>query len=294
MKKISIVFGVSVFFFSSCLSSRAIELSADLAEQQQGYYHSILDRDFTVLAHRGGLYDDAVENTYESFKNAVDIGVDIIETDLHLTSDGVVVAFHDSSIDRVSESRGKIAWMTYSQLLDVDLVHYTTDNLKVTGKIISFEQLLEEFPNTIFNVDMKARSNKLVESVGKILERHQAFDRVCVASFFTANIELFRKLYPFAVTSFSTSEFLYIHQQYKRGRDLKQKDLPAFVLQVPHKLWGTTYVDRGFVEYVHRHGILIHVWTINCPEEMRYLIEIGVDGIVTDFPSLCFEVLNTL
>jgi glycerophosphoryl diester phosphodiesterase len=284
--KINFYLLLGVLFFSCATGGVVRDSETKLVHQSN--VKSFLDRDFTVLAHRGGLYDNSIENTIESFSNGVSAGVDVIETDVHLTKDGKIVVWHDSSLKRVAGVSGRIASMTYEQLEAIELKKSWSEG-DIVSSILLFEDALVKFPETRFNVDLKARNNNLVKSFGELLAKYDAFDRVCVGSFFTQNIKLFRKLFPQAVTSFGTSEFLNIHHCYKMGYDLKGKQLVADVLQVPHKLWGTVYVDQGFVDYIKQYGLYIHVWTINNLEQMKYLIGLGVDGIVTDYPSMCFE-----
>ncbi len=233
---------------------------------------------FLAFAHRGGT-GNWPENTLRAFQHAVDIGYKYVETDVHLTADGVVVAFHDTKLDRVTDSTGSISELTWEQVREA----------RVDGSdpIPLLEEILEEFPLTNVNIDPK--HDAVVEPLAELLIKHKALDRVCVGSFSDRRIKHFQTLMegkactsagPKGVARFKASNF-----------GLGKPDFSFDCLQVPVRQSGITLVDERFVAAAHKQNLQVHVWTIDDPIEMSELIELGVDGIMTDKPVLLKELL---
>lgn len=237
------------------------------------------------LAHRGGL-EDGPENTMRAFAGAVARGYRYLETDVHATADGVLLAFHDERLDRVADRPGVIAELPYAEVRTA----------RVGGEPIPLlEDLLASFPDVRVNIDIKAANaiSLLVET----LDRTGARERVCVGSFSQARLTRFRRLTHGRVcTSLGPVEVAALRAvSYVPGR--LPMLLRGAVAQVPvsERLPGLgrlSIVDRRFVDAAHRRGIPVHVWTINDPDEMRRLLDLGVDGLITDRPSLLREVLT--
>lgn len=239
---------------------------------------------FAALAHRGGFSSavpEGLENTVEAFSAAISLGYRYLETDVHTTADGVLVAFHDDSLDRVTDRLGAIASLPYSEVAAA----------RVGGgaSIPTMDELLETFPQARFNIDLKADGS--VEPLQRVLTRHNALERVCVGSFSTARLERFRKLSgPGVATSASPREIM-LH----RATSVLGFGVPMHGLayQVPLEHRGVPLPTRAFIRAAHRAGRLVHVWTINDRSEMVRLIELGVGGLVTDdietLRSVCQE-----
>ncbi|MFE2102736.1 glycerophosphodiester phosphodiesterase [Streptomyces sp. NPDC059468] len=233
--------------------------------------HPYLDHPGPIgFAHRGGAAD-GLENTVAQFRRAVDLGYRYIETDVHTTADGKLVAFHDSTLDRVTDGAGRIA----------DLPWRDVANARVGGRepVPLFEELLESFPEVRWNVDLKAEP--ALRPFLELIERTNAWDRVCVGSFSEARVLRAQRLAgPRLATSFGTRGVLSLR--------LRSWGLPASVrrsavaAQVPEAQSGVPVVDERFVRAAHALGLQVHVWTINEPERMHRLLELGVDGIMTD------------
>lgn len=230
-----------------------------------------------AFAHRGGAAD-GIENTLAAFGRAVELGYRYLETDVHLTSDGVLVAFHDSTLDRVTDARGAIADLPWSQV----------SRARVAGRepVATFEELLDAFPGARWNVDMKseAAARPLVEAV----RRAGAWDRVCAGSFAESRVARVRSLAgPRLATSLGTRGVAGLRLLSYGGR-WAERLLGAAVrrnavcVQVPEASAGVRVVDRRFVEAAHRRGLQVHVWTVNDEPGMRRLLDLGVDGIMTD------------
>jgi glycerophosphoryl diester phosphodiesterase len=237
-----------------------------------------------AFAHRGWHLDElsGLENSLPAFKRACAEGYRYLETDVHATSDGVVVVHHDASLDRTTDGAGPIATQTWAQLKDV----------KVGGKapLSRLEDVLEELPEARFNIDVKA--NQAVEPFVRVLERTGAHDRVAAASFSDARLARLRRLAgPKLATAMGPRSAFVLWTQ---GR-LPLLPLGRLVLgamaQVPVRQGALRVVDKAFVAMAGRAGIEVHTWTIDDPAEMRMLLDLGVHGIVTDRPDLLRDVL---
>ncbi|MBN2651578.1 MAG: glycerophosphodiester phosphodiesterase [Spirochaetales bacterium] len=251
-----------------------------------------------VMAHRGDS-KFFPENTMPAFISAANLDVDVIETDIHITTDNQVVIWHDQSLERVSNKKGKISEYSYEELLEVDPGHnFTNDEGKTFPfrgkglKIVEFSELLQSLPNMRFNVDLKTNSNRLVQQTIEILKKTNSLHRVCLGSFHTENIVRLRKLCPEVITSFSPAEVKRYVIQHKLGIFNFNKRFKGKSFMIPVKQGSITIVTKGFLNAVHKKGLYVHVWTINEEEEMAKLLKLGVDGIFTDDPRLLIETVS--
>ncbi|MYT69256.1 MULTISPECIES: glycerophosphodiester phosphodiesterase [unclassified Streptomyces] len=233
-----------------------------------------------ALAHRGGAAG-GLENTLAAFRHAVDLGYRYIETDVHATSEGRLVAFHDATLDRVTDARGRIADLPWSEIRHARVAG--------TEPVPLFEDLLEAFPDVRWNVDVKAEP-ALVPLLD-LLRRTRAWDRVCVGSFSERRVARAQALAgPRLATSYGTKGVL--------GLRLKSYGLPAALrrsavcAQVPVTHGRIRVVDERFVRAAHARGLQVHVWTVNDESEMRRLLDLGVDGIVSDHIETLRDVLK--
>ena len=245
---------------------------------------SYLESDTVLaMAHRGGA-SAFPENTLRAFQHAVDLGYRYVETDVHATRDGVLLAFHDDKLDRVTNKTGVIAELDYAQVKDA----------LVDGKepIPLFDELLSSFPDLKINIDPK-RSNAVGPLIS-VLQDHNAIDRVCVGAFSADRIIPVREALgprlctgtgPMATTRLRMASlsgpFAGIWGRFCEG-----------VAQVPVMQSGMRIVDRAFVEMAHHCEIQVHVWTIDDPDEMNALLDLGVDGLMTDEPEVLRDVLD--
>ncbi|MEU5114044.1 glycerophosphodiester phosphodiesterase [Streptomyces longwoodensis] len=233
--------------------------------------HPYLDHPGPIpFAHRGGAAD-GLENTAAQFRRALEAGYRYLETDVHATRDGKLVAFHDATLDRVTDGAGRIA----------DLLWSDVRRARVAGKepVPLFEELLEAFPEARWNVDLKAEP--ALHALLNLIGRANAWDRVCVGSFSEARVVRAQRLAgPRLATSYGTRGVL--------GLRLRSWGLPAaprrpaVAAQVPESQSGVPVVDARFVRAAHARGLQVHVWTVNEPERMHRLLDLGVDGIMTD------------
>lgn len=238
-----------------------------------------------AFAHRGGArHPDLVglENTLTAFRHAVSLGYDYLETDLHATRDGVLLAFHDTVLDRVTDHRGAIESATYDELRGA--------LIGGRDRIPTLAELFEEFPDARFNLDLKAAAT--VPLLAGFLDRHDAHDRVLVASFSRRRITDFRRLtggrvatsaHPLEVAAFLLLPSARLAEALTGGR------FAAF--QVPHRRGPFRVTTAGLVRRAHAVHKHVHSWTIDDPDEMIELLDRGVDGLMTDRTDILRDVL---
>jgi glycerophosphoryl diester phosphodiesterase len=230
------------------------------------------------LAHRGGaLHPDNVdlENSLAAFRTAVSMGYRYLETDVHATADGVLLAFHDSSLDRVTDATGLISDLPYAAVREA--------RIGGTEPIPTVDELLEEFPHARVNIDVKAAGavGPLIEAV----QRHGAVGRVCVGSFSRSRLRTVRRaLGPGLATA--AGQVGVAAMRFSPLTLSRWIRTASPVLQVPThaSLRGrrVTVVTPALVRRVHALGKHLHVWTIDDEEEMHRLLDLGVDGLVSD------------
>lgn len=226
-----------------------------------------------ALAHRGAHGDGITENSALAFERAVRLGFRYVETDVHATADGVLVAIHDATLDRVSDGRGAIADLAYSTVAKARLAD--------GSPIPVLDDLLHAWPDLRFNIDVK--DDRAVGPLLDVLHRTQAYDRICVGAFSDARIQAVRAaLPPGTATALAPREvaMLRLMPPARVRRRWLPDDVPC--VQVPVSLGRLTVVDAAFVRRAHAQGRHVHVWTIDDPAQMRRLLDLGVDGIVTD------------
>ncbi len=231
-----------------------------------------------ALAHRGGAAyapNVGVENTLAAFRRAVDLGYRYLETDVHATADGVLLAFHDTHLDRVTDGTGAIADLPYAAVREV----------RVGGReeVPRLADLLEELPDARFNIDVKAVGG--IEPLVRLVRERGAIDRVCVGSFSERRVRAVRReLGPRLATA--AGQVGTGHFRFAPRPVLGLLHTPAPVFQIPetHVVRGRTVrlVTPQFVARAHELGKQVHVWTIDEADDMERLLDWGVDGIVTD------------
>jgi glycerophosphoryl diester phosphodiesterase len=228
-----------------------------------------------AMAHRGGaLYEPNIglENSRSAFAHAIELGYRYLETDVHASRDDVVYAFHDTSLGRVTDRRGRIR----------DLDAAEIDRARIGGRepIPRLAELFEEFPDARFNIDVKEDS--AVEATVRLIETTNAHDRVCVAAFSTDRIRRLRRLLgPRVATSMGTSEVARLRFSVWPLRRRAVHGGAACV-QVPYRFGRLIVTTPAFVAQAHRYGLQVHVWTVNDEQDMIELLDLGVDGIITD------------
>lgn len=244
------------------------------------YRHPFLDHRHPIgVAHRGGA-GEWPENTWPAFAHAIALGYRYLETDVQVTADGRLLAFHDDVLDRVTDGAGTIRNLPWSIVRTV----------RVRGRepIVLLDDLLGAYPDAFFNID--AKHDATVEPLVAALHRTRAHDRVCVASFSDRRLAALRaRLGPRVCMSAGRRGVAAL-----RARSVGiAAPLPrADCVQVPLHARGRTIVDERFVATAHRAGLAVHVWTIDDPQTMHELYDLGVDGIMTDQTTALRDVLH--
>lgn len=260
---------------------------------------SFLSPNPVILAHRG---DSAryPENTLPAFISAQQLGVDVIETDVHLSSDGQVVIFHDDLIDRATDGTGCIEQYTFRQLQEFDAgFNFTPDNgrtypFRGTGiKLLQLAEALERLPNTRFNVDLKQDDQALADAFCSLVLSMKAQDRVLCASFHAPVLRYVRSAYPQIATSFSRQEIKRLLIFGKLHLPFPRKLICGIAAQIPIRSGVVRVVTPSFIRTLHTYSIAVQVWTVNDETTMRRLLDMGVDGIFTDDPRLLKKVVES-
>ena len=232
------------------------------------------------FAHRGGA-SEAPENTMPAFEHAVRLGYRYLETDAHVTADGVLIAFHDDRLDRVTDRAGVIAELPWSEV----------QRARVDGRepIPLLEDLLTAWPDVRVNIDPK--HDGAAEPLAAAIVRTRSVDRVCVGAFSDRRIGVVRSLVgPALCTSMGPRE---VAQLVSASRGLPGGGrLRSPCAQVPPNQGRVPLVTARLVETAHRLGVQVHVWTIDDGDEMARLLDLGVDGIMTDRPQVLKDVLT--
>jgi glycerophosphoryl diester phosphodiesterase len=248
--------------------------------------YAFFDVPFAAYAHRGGAtYEPNLyrENSMHAFKEAVALGYRYLETDVHATRDGVLLAFHDRVLDRVTDHNGAIADLSYAQISEA--------RIHGIDPIPQLSELLAEFPDARFNID--AKSPAAVALLAETIAEFDAYDRVCVCSFGIRRVYELRRRLGWRVPSAASA------LEIAANRFLPWMtwalDTPAPVLQMPISvpiLGGElTVLTSALVDAAHRVGKKVQIWTVDDSETMERLIDAGVDGIFTDRVDTLKDVL---
>lgn len=247
-----------------------------------------------IVAHRGDS-EYFPENTLPAFQSAFDLGVDVIETDVHLSKDGHIVIWHDPTLDRNTDGTGTIESHTLSELKAFDAGYaFTRDGGRTypfRGKgiqLATLDEALKALPEAKFNIDLKSQEEGIVSAYLDVIRKNHAEDRVCTASFHLNNLRKLRTAAPDLLTSISTLEVIPLVLRQKL-HILPDKFGKKTIFQIPTKQFGVNIVTPAFVSEMHKRDAVVMVWTINESKDMEYLFSIGVDTIMTDNPRLLIE-----
>lgn len=241
-----------------------------------------------LYAHRGAA-SERPENTLDAFARALALGADALETDLHLTADGHVVAAHDTTLARTAGSAVEIRRATLDELRRSDVGWGFVDRdggrpfAGRGARVPTLEEVLDAFPGVPINVDVKQRTPSMVRPLLDLLRRARAEERVLVTSFDAVVLRAVRAAgYP-GCTGLSLTEVLRLYTT--PAAALRAMPLGGGAVQVPPRARGLRLDTPGFVAKCHALGLRVDYWTINDPAEAERLLALGADGIMTDDPA---------
>jgi glycerophosphoryl diester phosphodiesterase len=250
-----------------------------------------------LYAHRGAA-SERPENTLESFARALELGADALETDLHLTVDGHVVAAHDPTLARTAGVPVEIRRATLAELRRCDVGWGFVDRhgerpFRGRGaRVPTLEELLDAFPGVTLNVDVKQRSPAMAAPLLDLLRRKGAEQRVLVTSFDGAVLRAVRAAGFRGRTGLATTDALRL---FAAPLAVLRSAPPAgSAAQVPTGAYGLRLDTAGFVAKCHALGLRVDYWTINDPREAARLLALGADGIMTDDPAAIAPVFARL
>jgi glycerophosphoryl diester phosphodiesterase len=248
------------------------------------------------IAHRGGNLL-APEETIEAWHSALDVGADVLEMDLHSTSDGVLVLLHDNRVNRTTNGTGRINELTYAEVSELDAgYNHTTDGgatypFRGMGvKIPTLEEVFLEFPDDFMVIEIKQEEPSIIDAFNALLTEYDMRDKVVVASFDAPTIQAFRAAAPDVLTSFALDEAVELF--FLSEEALADYTPPAQFLQVPPTFEGLEVLTPEFVARARRLGLRFHVWDVYGAEQMRELLDLGMDGLIVDDPETLGEILR--
>ncbi len=250
-----------------------------------------------VFAHRGGG-GLIPENTLEAFVYSARMGVDVLELDIHSTSDGTLVVMHDAAVDRTTDGHGRVNELTLEAVKKLNAGYvFSPDggqtfpfrNRKIT--VSTLREIFDALPEMTFNIEPKQHAPSIIKPLCALVRERKMVDKVIVGSFNQTTIDDFRRECPEIATSASPSEVTKFLALVKAGLTDSYSP-PMQALQVPQNLGNLQVVSKEFVETAHRRNLKVHVWTINETADMQRLIEMGVDGIMTDYPDRLLTLLG--
>ena len=245
-----------------------------------------------VIGHRG-CAGEVPENTLASFERGLEDGAAILESDVHLTRDGVPVLIHDDELDRVSDGSGRVAGLRFEELAALDAGYrFTPDGgrshpFRGRGlRVPSLDEALAAFPGARFNLELKEDLPGMVERTVEVVAEAGR----CELTLLTAEADaLMAKLREHLARTGAgcalgacTADVVDFVRSARDGGTPRQGPM---ALQIPAEFYGRPLVTRALVDHAHAHGVQVHVWTVNDPAEMVALLDLGVDGLITDFPA---------
>ncbi len=251
-----------------------------------------LDAEYPLrFAHRGSrvLWP---ENTAEAFQGAVDLGYTYIETDVRITGDGVVVVFHDATLERTTNGAGAVNMWDFADLQRLDAAWWFNepDDYPLRGsgvRIRSLDEVFATWPEARFNIDLKGPGMEW--EVADVIKRHGREETTLIASFVDRRIARFRRITGGAVAvSAGPSAAAAMYSASRVGRTVRRR-VAAYQIPFDYRSYP---VDKKLVDAVHRAGAQVHTWTVNDPADMHRMLDLGVDGIVSDRPDLLNEVMR--
>ncbi len=250
--------------------------------------HPFLDHPGPIaFAHRGGAASWP-ENTMEAFASAVELGYRYLETDVHATQDGVLVAFHDDRLERITDAAGRIAALPWAEVA----------RARVAGRhrIVRLAELLDAWPDVRVNIDPK--DDRAVGPLIDVLRDRRVLERVCIGAFGDARLAAIRAAFgPRICTALGPREVALLRAaSWTGGAGIRAarfglRPSGSACVQIPTRSGRLRLADAALLRAAGRLGLPVHIWTVNDPSEMRRLLDLGVAGLMTDLPAVLRDVL---
>jgi glycerophosphoryl diester phosphodiesterase len=265
-------------------------LAARLLPAQPGVTHAYFeDAGFEVIAHGAGQ-GRMPKNTLEAASFSSLLGTDVLEIDIHASRDGVLLLSHDDSVDDMTDGSGLIREMTFAELQQLDAAYgfkrAQGAPLRGTGiRLPALDEVFSALPQARYVIEIKQQQPAIAAPLCAMIRSHRLQSRVLVGSFGSQALDDFREYCPEVATSLSRAETTALVLLHKFGL-AHLYPLPGVALQVPLQSSGIPIISRDFVRDMQERGLRVQVWTINDLQQMRELIDLGVDGIITDYPDL--------
>ncbi len=252
---------------------------------------------FLVMAHRGGR-SLGPENTIYTFQRAIERGADVLEMDLQTTGDGALVILHDREVDRTTNGKGTVDTFTLPELKKLDAGFRwspeNSDSFPLRGRGVTIPTLAEvfkAFPDIRMNIEIKGSRVNTIQDLCRIIRDHGMAAKVMVACFEAGKLGEFRSVCPEVATSAGASEAVVFY--WLQWAHLESAYSPgAQALQIPEAYGDNRIATRRFLEAAHGRNMRVHVWTVNDNESMQRLIDLGVDGIMTDYPDRLMKLVT--
>lgn len=283
-----------------------------------------IERRVLNIAHQGGEIE-APSNTLFAFKTAKEKGAEVLELDVHATADRELVVIHDATVDRTTNGEGRVDGMTLDEIKELDAAHWfvpgcgtchdesdgdyayrgiATGEKRIVGKLRRYEpndfkiptlrEVLETFPKDLINIEIKATApdtQPYEQELAELLAEFERGDDTLVVSFLDHAVEAF-KMHSSEVGTATGTGQAGLFWASSQGPFPGAPNPRYQALQVPIEFNGVTVVTEEFVADAHANDLAVHVWTINDRETMEWLIDIGVDGIMTDRPTMLEKILK--
>jgi glycerophosphoryl diester phosphodiesterase len=235
-----------------------------------------------AMAHRGGAIEH-LENSMPAFEACVRLGYRYLETDVRVTADGVPVVFHDATLDRVTDRSGRLDQLPWPEV--------ATARIGGREPILRLEDLLGAWPDVRFNLDIKAAG--VLAPLAHTVRRLGVEERICLGSFSDARIAAARRIFgPSVCTSLGPRGVAALRLSSYSPRAAGLVRIQAGCAQVPLQLGGRALVDERFIAAAHARGLQVHVWTVNTEEDTAAMLDLGVDGVMTDRPAMLRALLE--
>ena len=250
-----------------------------------------------VIVHRGSRYLWP-ENTLYAFQHALKLGTDILELDVRSTKDSVLVILHDPTVNRTTNGTGPVQNFTLSELKRLDAGHHWTPDdgqtfpFRNKGLTIpTLEEVFTALPDARMNIEIKQKDPDIVDAFCHLIEKYNKIDQVLAASFHVGAINAFRKRCPDVATSSNAIEVITFYILNRLYLDALYTPT-ASAIQVPEKKGSLQVITQSFIKTAHKHNMQVHVWTVNDPKDMQRLLDLGVDGLITDYPDRLLSLLG--